>query len=69
MKGKKLEAGDDAETMKAGTYWLVPHGLLSLRSYTTQVPLPRGIPLTVGCALLINHWSRNTPHNCVQVNC
>jgi hypothetical protein len=40
-KGKKLEAGADAESVEDAAYWLAPYGLLSLLSYRTQDHWPR----------------------------
>jgi len=38
---RNLEAGTDAEAMEEAAYWLVPFGLLSLPSYSTQNYLSR----------------------------
>jgi hypothetical protein len=40
---------------RGAAYWLTPQGLLSLLSYRTQDPQPRGVPPTASWALPINH--------------
>ena len=39
--GQDLKAGLEAEPWKNAAYWLDPHGLLSLLSYTLQNCLPQ----------------------------
>lgn len=40
-QGRSLEAGTRTETMEEWSYWLTPHGFLTLVPYRTQECLPQ----------------------------
>lgn len=50
-QGRNLEAGAEQRPKRHGSYWVAPHGLLSLVLYAIQDHLSRSVLTTVSWAL------------------